>query len=102
MIFGTPWNHRQKFQVAESATLRGIFFLHHSSENQIKQIKKFLSIQEILQQAFMPFNDRDELDQAVSIIEDVIRRVPTYSFGFQPDQSALDYFQSFIKKESGQ
>jgi|GEM_PF-1443951 len=95
LIFGTPWNHRQKFQVAESATLRGIFFLHHRPENQIEKINQLLAIQEILQQAFLPFNDRDELDRAVSILEDVIHRIPFYSFGFRPDQSALDYFQSF-------
>lgn len=96
LIFGTPWNPRPEFQKTDSAPLRGIFCLHHSPENQIAEINQFSALQEMLQQAFMPFNERDELDRAVSILEDVIHRVPAYSFGFRPDQSAVDYFQSFI------
>jgi len=96
LIYGTPWNPRPKFQKADSAPLRGIFFLHHSPENQIIEINQLSALQEMLQQSFMPFSERDELDRAVSILEDVIHRVPSYSFGFRPDQSAVDYFQSFI------
>ncbi|HDL63868.1 MAG TPA: hypothetical protein ENH12_00615 [Proteobacteria bacterium] len=92
LIFGTPWNPRPEFQKADSAPLRGIFFLHHSPENQIVRLNQFFTIQEMLQQAFMPFNERDELDRAVSILEDAICRVPSYSFGFRPDQSAVVYF----------
>jgi hypothetical protein len=95
LIFGTPWNHSPEFRTADSAPLRGIFFLHHHPENQIQKLTQFLTLQEILQQAFMPFNNSDELDRAVSILEDIIYSVPSYSFGFRPDQSALDYFQSF-------
>jgi hypothetical protein len=94
-IFGTPWNPRPEYQKADSAPLRGIFFLHHNPENQMQVLNKFFALQNMLQQAFLPFNDRDELDRAVSILEDIIFSVPSYSFGFRPDQSALDYFQSF-------
>lgn len=95
LIFGAPWNPRPEFQKTDSAPLRGIFFLHHSPENQIAKINQFSALQEMLQQAFMPFNERDELDRAVSILEDVIHRIPAYSFGFSPDQSAVEFFQSF-------
>ncbi|MEA1928796.1 MAG: hypothetical protein U9N73_11380 [Candidatus Auribacterota bacterium] len=98
LIFGTPWNPRPEFQKADSAPLRGIFFLHHSLENQIAKINQFSALQEMLQQAFMPFSERDELDRAVSILEDVIQRVPSYSFGFRPDQTAVVYFSSKNKQ----
>ena len=98
-IFGTPWNPRPEFQKTDSAPLQGIFFLHHNPENQIVRLNQSFALRELLQQTFLPFNEKDELDRAVSIVEDVINKVPAYSFGFRPDQTSVECFQAFIASE---
>jgi len=95
-VFGTPWNPRTEYHAADNAPLRGIYFLHHSRENRISEMGKAEIAQKLLQASSLPFQRTEELDRALTIIEEIAQTVPAYQFGFRPDQSALDFFQSFI------
>jgi len=99
-IFGTPWNPRRGFRRNASAPLKGIFFLEHSPGNYLRRLRKAEVIAGLLRQAFLPFPAAADLDGAVALLEDVVRRIPAFNFGFRPDNGALDYFRGAIGEKA--
>jgi oligoendopeptidase F len=67
-----------------------------NNQDLISKIGKAEIAKRLLQEASLPFQKRDELDKVLTIIDEMTETVPAYQFGFRPDQSALDYFQSII------
>ncbi|MDP8236994.1 MAG: hypothetical protein P9M08_11470 [Candidatus Erginobacter occultus] len=99
-IFGTPWNPRREFQKNASAPLKGIYFLHHGRENSIRGREAAEIIPGLLQQAFLPFPDPSDLEEALSLLETMAGEIPAYDFGFRPEISAINYFQAALKNST--
>jgi len=97
-VFGTPWNPRPEYLGADNAPLRGIYFLSHSKENRILKIGGAEAASRLLQQASLPFQSRQEMEQALIIVEEIAETTPAYQFGFRPDLSAVAYFSSKNKQ----
>ncbi len=94
-IFGTPWNPNPESRVAGSAALEGIFFLSHHPENSLQPLEPAETLRQLLQQSFLPFSAL-ELEEALSILEDVTGAMVSSGFGFRPDRSAIEYFLTAI------
>ena len=91
-VFGTPWNPRPEYRSTDHAPLKGIYFLGHSRENRLSEMGRAEVAEKLLQAAALPFQKRDELDKALTIIKEIAGSVPARRFGFFPEQSAVAYF----------
>jgi hypothetical protein len=98
-LFGSPWNPRRGFRVNDSAPLQGIFFLRPGRANALRPLGPMEALREIIQQAFLPFPESEELEDAVTLLEAITGSVPSFRFEFRPDRSAVDYFRKQIAGE---
>ena len=99
-VFGTPWNPRPEYRAADHAPLRGIYFLQHDRKNRFLEVGEADTARKLLQAASLPFQERNEVDEALTIIEEIAQTIPAYQFGFRPDRSAVEFFHASIQNLS--
>ncbi len=90
-IYGSPWN--RLFSAGEG-WLRGIFFLKHAPENRLEQISPPTALKNIFQAAFLPFREKEDMETVTSLLSGLAESVPAHRFGFKPNKSAVDFWQS--------
>ncbi len=90
-IYGSPWNLR--FSAGEG-WLKGIFVLKHASENRLEGISPPTALKNIFQAAFLPFREKEDMETITSLLSSLAGSVPAHRFGFRPDRSAVDLWQS--------
>jgi len=84
-IYGSPWYGEFSdylYSIIESAPLNKLFFIHHASNNIVRQISQKEAFN-LLYPAFFPtFWNKDSLENVVSFCQDLIKNVFCYSLGF--------------------
>ncbi|HUO84536.1 MAG TPA: hypothetical protein VM534_05405 [Thermoanaerobaculia bacterium] len=92
-MFGTPWHGEAELSVASSAPLRGIFLLHHGSENRCVRVVAPTSLAELLTRAFPPLWDRSSVDAALAFLDRLTEAVPVLDLWFHPDQETVAFLR---------
>ena len=90
-VYGSPWN---EYSSAGAAWLKGVFFLKPAPENRLERISPPITLKNIFQAAFLPFREREEMETVTSMLSGLAGSVPAHRFGFQPDKSAVDFWQA--------
>jgi len=94
-VFGTPWPGEAGIAVNRSAPLSDIFFIHHGTENKIKEIKPGEALQRLLPVTSIPWYDPEIMTKILHFCEDLISRVSTYELYFTPDDRVIDFLEEF-------
>ncbi len=95
-IYGTPWPGEAGIAVNRSAPLKGVFFLEKSSNNIIQQIDEAEALRRFMSVLSVPWYDRDSISGALSLVSELISRVPSYVLQFKPGEEVVDTIEKFI------
>jgi hypothetical protein len=90
-LHGTPKGSSAGASIPGSAPLASLNFLKQASENYLRPLSAADAVTRLLVTCFPTFYFRVGMENTVSLITDVVRRVPAYEFGFRNDPSAVDY-----------
>jgi len=97
-IYGSPWHGEFSDYLAsriESAPLKSLFFIHHSSKNNAEKIPQIKAFNLLYPALFPTFWDKKCLENITSFSVDLIKKVPCFSFGFVNNKNLID----FVRKQ---
>ncbi|OGW02223.1 MAG: hypothetical protein A2Z59_02160 [Nitrospinae bacterium RIFCSPLOWO2_02_39_17] len=89
-VYGTPWHGTAEFVSPEKAPLSGLFFLKKDTKNSLQRLSISDAVSRLFKCLFPPFWDREGLTSTLKICEDTATAVPSFEFGFTPDDRAFE------------
>jgi hypothetical protein len=90
-LHGTHKGSAADMSLPGNAPLASVNFIKQSSENYIRPLSPAEAVSRLLVTSFPTFYFKVGMENTVSILADVVRRVPTYEFGFRNDPSAVEF-----------
>lgn len=91
-LYGTPWPGMFMDVSSQSVILKEMFFIEHFSENKILGRAAANSLIPLL---FLPFWDKERLNSALELCEDLFKTIKCKKLGFVKDKSVVE----FLRKE---
>src|SRR3989338_1475928 len=89
-VYGTPWHGTAEIVSPEKAPLSGLFFLKKDAKNSLQRLSISDAVSRLFKCLFPPFWDREGLTSTLKICEDTATAVPSFEFGFTPDDRAFE------------
>jgi hypothetical protein len=93
---GTAWHGSGQATTLGEAPIHDIFILEHADNNQAHALRPAEATALLLARSFLPFWDRDYINNSLEFLNDLCCSLPCYQLGFTPDQRAVDYVQCLI------
>jgi len=90
LVYGTPWSGSSKENMNSKAALKGIFFLRQAKENSLSILSPSEAVNYMLPRCFLPFGCEELMDLALSNIEKILGRVPSFLLSCLPDYEAVE------------
>jgi len=94
--FGTPWPGDAGLAENISSRLGGIFFIHHDSENKIRELSPREALNLLMPVTSIPWYDEQPMSDILKTWEDLVYAVPAYELYFRPDSSAAVFLEEFL------
>ena len=92
--YGLPWAGSSGIYRNESVKIRMIIMLSKGSENILKPMTAPFSVMNLYSQVFMHRFDPAFVDISMGMIEEMVDKVPVYSFCCRPDADAVEVLKS--------
>ena len=89
--YGTPWHGEVNVCDPGRVEIERIFFLQHSTKNYVKSLPPVDAATRMFVRCFPTFWDKEGMAFTLKFIDEVVRKVPCYEFGFVPDKSAVNF-----------
>ena len=89
-MYGTPWHGEAHLSAPARAPLEGIYFLRQAPENSLVPVRGAAAVARLMACTFAPFHSADGIDAAVTVLDQVVARVPCVELGFLPDGRVVD------------
>lgn len=86
-IYGTPWHGDEPLASPARARLTRVFFLEHAAANQVAEVGGATAVAKLFARSFPPFFSAVGLDSTVTILSEIVQRVPCADFGFVPSRA---------------
>lgn len=96
LAYGTPWHGDTKICSPETASLRKIFFLKHTSRNYLVRLSSIEAISRLLVRMFPPLWDYLGMEYTLTLSTQLTREIPCFELGFVPDKSVINFIGSYI------
>ncbi len=96
--FGTPWPGEARVALNKHFPLEGIFFIHHSKEDVIKELKPAEAVKRLMPVSSIPWYDRKAVTDILSFCEDLVSNIPAYELHFKPGKGVADLLEDFTIK----
>ncbi|MFC1674566.1 hypothetical protein ACFL1K_01535 [Candidatus Omnitrophota bacterium] len=96
-IYGCPWYgdfSDYLYSKMEAAPLERLFFIHHSPNNNTRQISQKAAFNQLYPALFPTFWDKQNLENIVSFCQDLLKEVNCYNLGFLNNKKII----SFVRK----
>lgn len=87
MVYGTPWNGKQRLSINTSVPLKALCILERSEDNRIEEIAVKQAYNMLVQQVYKP-NSGEKLIKTLQLIDRLTDRVKLYRLGCNMDISA--------------
>ncbi len=91
-VYGTPWPGEGKAASFKKAPLKRIIFLSKARKNLLIPIERKEALRQLITQCFPAIWNKQAIDFAIKFCGMLVRDIPCFSFGFVPDDSAVEYF----------
>ena len=98
-VYGTPWPGEGKMASSRRAPLKKITFLFKDNENTLVPLEKKEALRQIVTQCFPALWDRESVDFAMEFCGAVLEAVPSFRFGFVPDDSAVEFIENNLNHD---
>ncbi len=89
LVYGTPWHGDAGFSSPKSGSLKGVYFLRHGDQNQLRRLSPGLAVSNLLARTFLPFSDPAMTGSIIDLHYSIALSVPCFVFEFVPDLSAI-------------
>lgn len=96
--YGTPWSGSSGEQINRSAKLEAIVVLERAYENKVYKIAPEKTFALVAPHIIYPFWDREMVECAMKLSDDMLRNVPVYRLCCRPDEEAVDVLYKVIKE----
>jgi hypothetical protein len=93
--FGTPWPGDAHMAENRKYPLRGIFFIHHGSENRVAELSQGETVERLLQVSSVLWYDKALVTAALSFCGNIALRIPAYELYFRPDSELRNFIERF-------
>jgi len=93
-MYGTPWHGEAEFASPHSAPLTKIFFLEQASKNAARPERGAAAAARLFACSFPPFHDEAGLTFTLSLLADIVERVPCFALPFVPDATVVDFVRA--------
>jgi hypothetical protein len=97
--FGTPWPGDAHMAENRKYPLRGIFFIHHGSENRVVKLSQRETVERLLPITSVLWYDKALVEAALCFCEDIALRIPSYELYFRPDSELRNFIERFEPRE---
>jgi len=98
LMFGTPWPGDAGIAVNDCARLYGIFFLSHSQDNSIKELRPGKALANLCKVTSLPWYDGVDLQESFDLCEDLLQKIKTFELNFRPGPEIIDEIISCVSK----
>lgn len=95
--YGTPWPGEEGIACNLDASLSGMFFLCHGSDNSVKELTPPEALKRLLPVVSIPWYDQDTCVCILQFCDDLISQVPIYELCFKPTVEIVDFFEEHFK-----
>jgi len=96
MIYGTPWPGDAGIAVNRSVPLKGVFFLEKSGDNIIQRIDETEALRRFMSVLSVPWYDKDSISDSLSLVSELVYRMPSYVLQFKPGEEVGDTIEKFV------
>lgn len=96
-VYGTPWAGEAGIARNMHAPLGGIFFIRHSSENNVRDLLPADALKRLMPVVSIPWYDEDPMSGIFSTLESMVSTVPSYELSFTPDDRFTAFFEAFVQ-----
>lgn len=86
-IYGTPWHGDEPLASPARAQLTRVFFLEHAAANHVAAVGGATAAAKLFARSFPPFFSAGALDATLTILSEIVQRVPFADFGFVPTRA---------------
>lgn len=93
-VYGTPWPGMAMTVSSQGIPVDKLFFIHHAPENTVSSQDTVSSLNCLFPQMFLSFWDRNALDCALKLSEELISGVECRRLGFIKDRSVIDFVRA--------
>ena len=94
--FGTPWSGEAGIAENKNYPLEGIFFIHHGTENSIRNLTPKEAVEKLIPVTSIPWYDEITMSNILLFCEDVVLHVPSYDLYFTPGSEVFNFFERFV------
>lgn len=99
MVYGTPWNGKERNSRNVSYPLKGIALLSRSENNSISLMDKKAAYSRILEQIFLP-TDKLGMITTLSLIDRLLKEIPIYDLRVNMEkEAALTSYKGMIERK---
>lgn len=88
IVYGTPWCGKDGINENAKAPLAGVCFLKQAEENRIRGLSPVEAMQKILSQTIYKFNEAEQLDKLLVLMNRFLEEVPVYELENRPESAA--------------
>lgn len=92
-VYGTPWPGEGRASSSEKAPLKRVLFLSKAAQNTLILIEKKEALRRLVTQCFPALWDRRIIDFAIKFCAELVGDIPCFSFGFVPNESAVEFIE---------
>ena len=89
-MYGTPWHGDEPLASPARAEVTRGFFLEHAASNHAGRVGGATAVAKLLARSFPPFSSATGLDTTVSLLAEIVQRIPFVDFGFVPNPDVRD------------
>lgn len=96
-VYGTPWSGSAKEYSNSRAPLSALVILEQAPENSVRQLNTFEALPKIMPRFFLPYNQKNMMNAAMSTIEKILLTTNIYLLQCTPDKRAVDVLYNALK-----
>lgn len=89
---------RIKVNSEEFRKVSSIFFIFHGRTNKIIKMDKSMALKCFLMNSLIPFWDKEKVGESLTLIENLLQKIPIYYLYFRPTMEAKTFFLNFVLK----
>ncbi|MDD2590002.1 MAG: hypothetical protein PHO13_04355 [Fermentimonas sp.] len=95
-VFGAPWSGSTPCYRNDSAEVSAFVHLYQSTENKLTKITGLKAFTSLFQSCSVMRSSTKNRDQIISIVNDILDRIPVYRLENRPDREAVSLTETLI------
>lgn len=93
-IYGTPWHGDFRKLCLKGMPVSKIFFLRKGERNSAVRKEDSEAVSMLLARGFLPFWDKEGMDNTLSLCHDLVSKIPCYELNFVPDRDIIEFVRN--------